>query len=152
MMFLNYNKHNSNSTLCFSKHVKAKRNNDQYLSNHKTQKTINAFCLNQCKHNALSVICYLNKIKHCKSRAMLYLNYAKANTASILCFPTDVKQNENNAMYLLNHVKHKTINAFCYKSKHSALSAMRYLSPIKHCKTRAMLFLKTLNPNNAECF
>ena len=56
-------------------------------------------------------------------------------------------------MYLLNHVKHKTINAFCfYKSKYSALSAMHYLSPIKHCKTKAMLFMKTLIPNNAECF
>ena len=56
-------------------------------------------------------------------------------------------------MYLLYHVKHKTINAFCFNdSKHSALSAIRYLSPIKHCKTKAMLFMKTLNPNNAECF
>ena len=84
---------------------------------------------------------------------MLYMNYIKQNLTSILCFSTHVKQNANNAIYLLNHVKHKTSNAFCcYKSKHSALSAMRYLSPIKHCKTKAMLFLKILNPNNAECF
>ena len=56
-------------------------------------------------------------------------------------------------MYLLNHVKHKTINKFCFnESKHSALSAMCYLSQVKLCKTSAMLFMKTQNPNNAECF
>ena len=55
-------------------------------------------------------------------------------------------------MYLLNHVKHKTINEFCFNaSKHSALIAMCYLSQVKHCKTSALLFMKTQNPNNAEC-
>ena len=55
-------------------------------------------------------------------------------------------------MYLLNHVKHKTTNEFCFnKSKHSALSAMCYLSQAKHCETSAMLFMKTQNQNNAEC-
>ena len=51
-------------------------------------------------------------------------------------------------MYLLNHVKHKTI----IESKHNALNAMFYLSQIKHCKTSAMLFMKTQNPNSAGCF
>ena len=56
-------------------------------------------------------------------------------------------------MYLLNHVKHKKMNAFCFnESKHSVLSAMCYLSQVKHCKTSAMLFMKTKNSNNAECF
>ena len=84
---------------------------------------------------------------------MLYMNYIKQNLTSILFFSTHVKQKANSAMYLLNHVKHITINAFCFNdSKHSALSGMRYLSPVKHCKTKAMLFMKTLNPYNAECF
>ena len=56
-------------------------------------------------------------------------------------------------MYLLNHVTHKTINKFCFnESKNSALSTMCYLSQVKHCKTSAMLLMKTQNPNNSECF
>ena len=86
---------------------------------------------------------------------MLYLNYIKQHTTKILCFSTLVKQNANSKMYLLNHLTHKTINAFCFiECKHSALSAMNYLSQVKHCKPRTMLYLKYIkhNKNSILCF
>ena len=54
MHYLNYSKHNSNSTLCFStySYVKQNANNAMYLLNHVTHKTFNAFCFNQSKHGA----------------------------------------------------------------------------------------------------
>ena len=64
MLYSNYIKHNRSSVLCFSTHVKQNPNNAMYLSNHGTHKTIKAFCFIKCKHSALSVICYLNQVKH----------------------------------------------------------------------------------------
>ena len=52
MHYLNYNTHNSNSTLCFSTYVKQNANNAMYLLYHLTHKTFSAFCFNQSKHSA----------------------------------------------------------------------------------------------------
>ena len=69
-----------------------------YLLNHGTHKTIIEFCFSECKHNALSAMCYLSLVKQCKISAMLYINYVKPNTTGVLCFSTYVKQNANNAL------------------------------------------------------
>ena len=61
-------------------------------------------------------MCYLNQVKHCKPRVMLYLYYNKHNSNSTLCFSTYAKQSQNNAMYRLNHGTHKTINAILFYS------------------------------------
>ena len=55
---LNYSKHNSNSTLCFSTYVKQSANKAMYLLNHGTHKTINEFCLNQSKHDAINAMLF----------------------------------------------------------------------------------------------
>ena len=87
-------------------------------------------------------MCYLNQVKHCKTRAMLYINYIKQNLISVLCFSTHVKQIANNAMQLLNDVTHKTINVFFFiECKHKALNTMCYLKKVKYCKIRAIIFL-----------
>ena len=85
---------NTTSVLCFSTHVKQNANNDEYLLNHPTHKTGNTFCFNQSKHNAISVLCYINQVKQCKTRALLYLNYVKQNTTSVLCFSTHVSKTQ----------------------------------------------------------
>ena len=78
-------------------------------------------------------MCYLNQVKHCKPKAMLYLIYVKQNTTSVLWFTTHVKQNAKNAMYVsFKSWNTQTINAFCFHtSKHSALRALCYLSQDK---------------------
>ena len=71
MLFLNYLKHNTNSGLCFSTHVKQNVHNAKYLLNYVTPKTINVFCFNQSKHSAISAMCYLNQVKQYKHSAKL---------------------------------------------------------------------------------
>ena len=88
-------------------HAEQNANNKMHFLNHLTHKTINAFCF--IKHSALSVICYLNQVKHYRISAMFCLSYAKANTTDTMCFTMHVKQK-----CLLNHVAHKTFNAFCF--------------------------------------
>ena len=77
MLYLNYVKQNTTSILCFSMHVKQNKNNAILLLNHRTHKTVTPFCFIECKHKALSAMCYLNQVMYCKICAMLYLNYVK---------------------------------------------------------------------------
>ena len=76
-------------------------------------------------------MCYLNQVKHCKtkSNALLELNKTQ-NTTSVLCLLTHVKQNANNAMHLLNR-NTQTINAFFFHQS-SALSVICYLNQVKY--------------------
>ena len=69
MLYLNYVKINTNSTLCF--------NNTECLSNYVTQKKRNVFCVIQSKHSSLSAMCNLNQVKQYKTITMLFLNYVK---------------------------------------------------------------------------
>ena len=63
-------------------------------------------------------------------------------------FSTHVKQNANNSMYLLNSLTHKAFNRFSFiQSKHSAISAMRYLNQVKHSKSNAMFYLNYVKQN-----
>ena len=82
MLYLNNVKQNRTSVLCFTTHVKQNTNNAEcpfesfytqnkgVFLNHVTHKTIRAFSFNQFKHSALSAMCYLNQVKHCKTIAM----------------------------------------------------------------------------------
>ena len=89
-------------------HFKQNANNAKCLLNHVTHKTINALCFHRSKLSAISTICYLSQVKHCKTSTMLFLNY--------------VKQNTNSNEWLLNHVTHKTSNIFRFNQyKHSAI-------------------------------
>ena len=40
-----------------------------------------AFCFHTSKHSAISALCDLNQVKHCKTSALFYLNYIKQNIA-----------------------------------------------------------------------
>ena len=117
MLYLNYIKQNTTSVLCFLAHVKQNANNAMYLLNHVIHKTINEFCLNQFKHNAINAMLF----ESCKPKVKIFLNYSKHNSNSTLGFTTHINQNENSAMYILNHLTHKTINEVCFiECKHSA--------------------------------
>ena len=58
MLYLNYVKQNTTSVLCFLAHVQQNANNAMYLLNHLTHKTIDQFCLNQSKHNAINAMLF----------------------------------------------------------------------------------------------
>ena len=63
-----------------------------YFKNHVKQKTINIFCFNKSKHNAINKTCFLNQIKKYKTSAWFVLNHVQ-NT---IMFSTHVKQSANN--------------------------------------------------------
>ena len=62
MCHLNQVKHSKTSAMFYLNYVK--QNTMSIFQKYVTLKTSNTFCFHQSKHSAISVICYLNQVKH----------------------------------------------------------------------------------------